>query len=226
MPKFTPNGPLIHSRLILCEGPHDAAFFRQLITERALPDFHVRCDSAHPGKDGFGFALTGIGSLTGFQRIKHIIIATDSDNNPNDSFGHVIDKIKDSEYLDPATGRARKYQVMPKAPHVQAGNSPSLSVLLIPWLDRSGALETLCLEAAARNNETALACVYTHAVCTGADAWGAETAKAKMRLRALICSTYEQGPDIGLGNIWRDEPNLVPINDDAFDQIADFLSAI
>jgi hypothetical protein len=226
VPRHAQNGPLTYPRLLLCEGPHDAAFFRELITERALPDFHVRCDMAHPGKGGFGFALTGIGSLTGFQNVQHVIIAADSDNNPNDTFDAVVNKIKDSEYRDPATGRGRKYQAMPAAPHVPAGNLPSLTVLLVPWLDRVGALETLCLEAAARNKAGALACVQAHAKCTGAHTWTGEAAKAKMLLRSLICSTYEDGPDIGLGNVWRDQPDLVPINDNAFDQIADFLSAI
>jgi hypothetical protein len=214
------------NRLIIGEGPHDAAFFRELIKIRGLPTANVICVSDHTkvrGRDGFKEILKVIRNVPGFHRISDIIIATDSDNDADASFRYVCDLIANVPDPEPPES-PHKYPV-PTSPHLKAFGTPSITILMTPWHNRNGALETLCFDAAGRSKASAVACVDSFEKCSGTLMW-AEQKRAKLRLRCLLASTYEKGPDIGFGMVWQTDPSLIPLNDTAFDQIESFLRSL
>src|SRR5260370_24551497 len=73
-------------RFILCEGDDDKFFLQALIEERCLQRFQVRhtgeCSPKGGGRSGFLHALNGIEALTGFERVKGILLVTDNDQIP------------------------------------------------------------------------------------------------------------------------------------------------
>jgi hypothetical protein len=205
---------IYEDRLILCEGAHDRAFLEALHQDRELPGAQITCPSNHnlpPGKDGFGGFLTAIQGWTSFPRLKELVIVADSDDNPAKAFQDVVAEI----------GKAAAYP-LPTVPHTKIPGPPSVAVIMIPWHNKPGALETLCFEAAARAFPAQAACVDQLASCTGADQWPTQKL-AKMRLRALVATTFRKRPDVSLGYIWTQAPNLVPISDVVFDGVADVL---
>jgi hypothetical protein len=216
----------VHDRLIIGEGPQDSAFFRALIADRNLPAAHVHSTeelSGMPGKSGFGEALARIRNLTGFQNLKHIVLTTDSDKNARDSFREVADLVRNVRAPGPHEP-PHSYPV-PIAQHKRADGEPSVTILMVPWKGKVGALETLCFEAAIRNRAAAAQCVDQFARCARTNTWSPQK-RAKMNLRSLVTSIHERNPDIGFGKIWEDAPDLIPISDHAFSQIAKFLKNV
>ncbi|MBL8660467.1 MAG: hypothetical protein JNM75_12010 [Rhodospirillales bacterium] len=200
-------------RLVLCEGPQDRAFLGALHQDRKLPPAQITCPSNHKlpgGKDGFRLFLLAIRAWTSFPRLKELVIVADSDADPTAAFQSV------AEHLRAAGG----YPV-PVTPHDKAAGSPSVVVLMVPWHDLQGALETICFDAAAGAHPAEAGCVNKFASCTGADNWPPQKF-AKMRIHALVAATHRQNPGVGLGNVWAQAPSLIPISAPAFDRIADF----
>lgn len=215
-----PYGPFHLPRLVLCEGRRDEAFFHALTEARGLPEFHVTSPSEEHGggKSGFLRALKGMAIATGFERITDIVLAADNDEDPDTSFREVIDYLK----AEPNLGSPARAIAIPTQPNVRADGEISTTALMLPWIGIPGSLDSLCLEASSRAHPTQSRCVDIYAGCVGANSWPASK-QAKMKLRSLFAGTHRRNPDIGFGNVWRDRPNLVPLEDPCFDQLADFL---
>lgn len=214
------------ARLILCEGPHDKSFFRALIDHYQLPPAHVVCSAdltRKQGRSGFGDALFALRPITGFDLLEDIIIATDSDDDAAASFQFAANLIANVPQTQPPE-EPHTYPV-PTSPHLKAAGSPSVTILLLPWLDRTGSLETLCFEAASKVFPANKACVDAFSGCTGSAGWLPQK-RDKMLLRSIIAGSHEKKPDIALSMIWSSEPNLIPISDQAFWQVRDFLKSL
>jgi len=95
--------------------------------------------------------------------------------------------------------------------------------MMIPTAGAAGALETLCLEAAARANPATMACVEQFAECSNISNW-TRSKQDKMKLRALIAALHKTNPDLSLASLWDKNPDLIPLNDAAFTPIADVLA--
>jgi hypothetical protein len=80
--------PFSEERFILCEGDDDKFFLEALIEERHLPRFQVRHTAESSGvrgsggTSGFLNSLNGIDALTGFDKLKGILLVTDNDKIP------------------------------------------------------------------------------------------------------------------------------------------------
>jgi hypothetical protein len=96
---------------------------------------------------------------------------------------------------------------------------------MVPWLDEVGCLETLLFLVATRGQSAAIQCVQAFAQCCKADDWPPQKA-AKMRLRSFIAGYFEERPDLALGRAWIEARHLIPIHDEAFARIAEFLRNI
>jgi hypothetical protein len=163
-------GPIafIYERLIIGEGPHDAAFFRELVSDpgRAIPQFHVHCAedlSDMPGKSRFSESLARIRNLSGFSNLTSIVLAVDSDTNARSSFDEVATMVRNVRAPEP-----HEPPVMYPVPTVQnrkVAGSPSITIMMIPGKGKVGALETLCFEAASRNIPASATCVAQFARC-------------------------------------------------------------
>src|ERR1700743_3421254 len=126
--------PFSLPRLILCEGPDDAAFLSRLITVRDLP----RCPIRHSGKSRhspggntkFDDALRTARLNDAFDKIKRILIVSDNDDDPNTSFRSVRRQIESAGF-GPAP--AQELTASDGRPHV--------TILMLPMGGNEGNLE-------------------------------------------------------------------------------------
>jgi hypothetical protein len=202
------------SNLILCEGTHDRGFFEELISKRKLGNFHVICpDNSNAGIDGFGRTLKGIQVNTGFDLLRNLIVVGDSDDDPEASKARLMTQLGQGGF-DVADGLS-----LPGHPDL------SVHAWMIPGEGVRGSLESLCFQAATRHNPLVAKCVDEFLVCAGTRDWPIQKLD-KARLRAFVAASYKRNPDVGLGMIWANDPDLVPVTDSIFDEIANQISSI
>lgn len=213
---------LTGTRLILCEGTSDEAFLRALIKARNLPEFCIRNGSDLPGDNPGGITmigrlLAGIIIWEGFAAITDILIVVDSDSDPLTNFNEVCSQIRSvTDYSYP----------VPNTLLDRANGSPRVKVITIPWIDESGNLETLCLSVAVKTSQPLAACVEAFAQCAKVDTWTLARKRDAMRLRSFLAAAHSSNPFIGLGQVWRDTPELIPVTDSQFNRIADVLEEL
>jgi hypothetical protein len=210
-------------KLILCEGPADEAFLRALISARQLGDPSIRNTSDGTGdRSGsisrFGTLLTAIPAFHGFAQVTDILIIADADEDPPANFAQIQRQIESAE--NPSAKPPR--YASPTALRETAGHAPSITVLLLPWDNQKGNLESLCLDAAMSADHAIAQCVEEFATCTGTN-WPEVTLSGKMKLRSLLAARHRPNPFIGMGNIWSNAPDLVPLSHSSFNQLSDFL---
>jgi hypothetical protein len=123
--------------LIVCEGQSDEAFFRHLIQKRNLPQFKVvyPMHQQDGGWRGFAPRLRALKTEPGFDELRGILVAADNDDNPTSSFRNVCDQLRAAGYPVPE----RPLQA------IRAPEYPALAVMMLPWADQGGKLESLCL---------------------------------------------------------------------------------
>jgi hypothetical protein len=78
-------------------------------------------------------------------------------------------------------------------------NNPSLTVLMIPWDHKKGAIETLCLPALEDLFADKIQCLDEFCRCTGVRTNWSVTRQSEMRVECLLSCTQENEPKIGLG---------------------------
>lgn len=204
------------SGFILCEGQGDQAFFRHLIRERPLPEFQIdfpKKEGAPAGKDAFGQYLTALRAGRGFEKLSGILVVSDNDDDPEGSFAQVRQQIRS----------AGKYAV-PNKPleTAKADGVPAIVVLMLPWPEMPGNLETLCLPSAYDKWPEIRACLDAYCRCAGTDNWGPRR-QSQMRMRCLLSATCASDPNTGLPYAWSRSETLIPLNHSCFDQVANFL---
>lgn len=205
------------SRLLLCEGPEDVAFFQRLIETRSLPRFRIRDTggkaSKRAGNTRFGHALTALKLEKG---VKDILIVSDNDEAPDQSFSKVCRQIQSAYDADK----------VPDRPLQKISSGPSIMVLMLPWEGRLGNLETLCEEAARISDVQVAGHVDHFAAMIGADNWAKQTRKSKMWLRSMLAACCAHDPFVFLSNVFRVKKNrhLIPLNHHCFDRVSAVLS--
>ncbi len=207
--------------IILYEGVEDKSFLKEMLEFLSLAgrfDFHPNCG----GKDAFERILTGLvaessDSLNG-QR-KAVIIVGDNDGDPKGAFKNVQDQIQTAGFTVPQKPREI----------VTTPNLPPLCVLMIPWDNVSGCLESLCLQAANKNYSDQLKCADALVKCNRAESW--DIAKqSKLRMRSFLAAVCKSDPNTGLLWAWSTSNgrpgDIFPPNSAAFKQIADWFSEL
>ena len=202
--------------LILCEGQGDAAFFEHLIRERRLPDFEIKYPKEREpgGKDAFGKRLDALRIQPGFERLSAVIVVSDNDDNSDSSFQNIQRQLDWAGYGVPT---------MPLE-IARAADFPAVVVLMLPWVNEPGVLETLCLQAACDWWPTLKLCLDAYCECAGTNAWK-PSKQFKMRLRCLLSAACESDPNTSLVYAWSGEGRgeLIPLAHPCFDRIAQFL---
>jgi hypothetical protein len=201
-------------RLLLCEGPEDRFFFHRLIQQRSIPSFHIW--DAH-GNRQFAGALRAyqISRPRTFRNFNRILIVGDNDETPDANFDSICQQIE-AVFGAGSAPTARRNRT--------AGN-PSIAVLMIPWDDRNGHLERLCVESAHWSNRTVGDETDHFLARLLADRWS-ESRKGKAWLRSNLAARCDSDPFIPLGRVFTDvrHHGLVP-DHKSFDAIADYLTA-
>jgi hypothetical protein len=200
-------------RLLLCEGPEDQAFFGRLIANRNLPGFHIW---------NAGGNRNFLGALRAFEierprtlrQCSRILVVGDNDESPVGNFNSV------REQLDKYFGAGRS----PQTKRSRTTGNPSLAILMIPWDDRHGHLESLCVEAAHWADRTIGSETDHFMARLLADRWS-ESRRGKAWLRSNLAARCQSDPFIPLGRSFNDalHHRLIPTEHASFKQIADFL---
>ncbi len=206
--------------LILCEGEGDKRFFDKLIEFRNIPkEFQVRfpdrAGDPTGGRSKFGkwLDIQRLGSEDFRKNVKSILIVSDNDRVPADSFEEVRAALKEAKgFPVPNTEKVV----------AKAKDFPSIVVLMLPD-GRPGNLETLCLEAALHKWPTIRTPLDAFVVATPPNSWHAGK-QSKMRLQAVIAATCEDRPETGFVGHWREHNRYhVPLDHAVFDGLEQFL---
>jgi hypothetical protein len=210
--------------IILAEGPADEQFVRELIKARNLP----RCDiqKANPpeayGQPGFAKRLEGLKLAVGLSARKAVVIIADNDDDPSASFAFVRSQISAvGDYGIPTKPREAAASTNP--------NLPPLVVLMIPWDNESGCLDTICFAAADNMRPKIGKCVRKFVKCVKPKRWPVSPL-SKLKMRCLLSAVCKQDPNTPLQHAWstsRGRPgDIIPLNDTRFDHIADFFATL
>ena len=205
-------------RLLLCEGPDDAYFFRALIAARCLPAFRVRHngtkDDPKGGNTKFATGLAAHFELPGGQqRFDKILIVSDSDDEPWESFGNVRSQIE------------QFFGFAPDVPGESVSGPPLVMILMIPGGGEPGNLETLCLDAA-KGADAAIASHVDHfAAIVRTDNWDSVRRRKEMWLRSNLAARCRTDPFVTLQNVFTKPRNhhLIPLDHPSFQEVSDVL---
>ena len=134
---------------VVCEGRADAAFFNRLFDARGLGNFEAECARTAndvgrcAGKSGITdtlLALKGVADLYP-RRLQGIVIAVDSDDDPDKAFQSVRQAIRMAKAQLPVPSKLLQPEVDPQ------GTDPSIVVMCVPWVDAPGHLDSLLFES-------------------------------------------------------------------------------
>jgi hypothetical protein len=106
-----------------------------------------------------------------------------------------------------------------------------MTVVLMPSANSKGALETLLCAAIKSIPKYDKAMKCAEAACACADIHGKKSKWTKSKadkamLRIFMAVAHRENPSLGLGRLWSQAPDLIPIDNSAFDEIDKFLRAI
>jgi len=212
--------------VLLCEGQHDSQFFEWLLrSDTSLPTFTISSVSymlggvSQGGNSRFTEVLDELVGIPGFEHVQKVLIVSDNDLVPQDSFDSIVAQINaTAEIIGPP---ARRYTA-PAEPKKKAGNNPSLCVYMLPDTGVVGNFDAMCWSAAEAKRPDIAKCVDAFAACTKADLWPI-TKASKMKLRSLLSSSNKDNPYISPAYVWSQGTDYVPLDHPIFSDIIAFL---
>jgi Protein of unknown function (DUF3226) len=206
--------------ILLAEGAGDEAFFRNLIKIRKLKSVDIRSPKpgAASGTTTFAERLIGLKAETGFEKCPVVLIVADNDEAPERSFRSIVDQIRRIGWEPPT--KPRDISASPTLPHI--------AVLMLPWDDIPGCLETLCYTSASAQRETIAKCVERFTKCVKSSKWPIQQ-QSKLKMRCLIAGACDKDPNTGLQYAWsggKRPDDLIPLTHECFDQVAELLESL
>ncbi len=206
-------------RVIFAAGNEDAAFIRELLNARRIFDWDVRSnlDYGTGGDSGFRRALEGAETLSGFERVQRVAMLLDADDDRAAAFRSAAAQIPDQVVPED------KAWLRPVGPFVWATGMPSLAIFLLPGSDQLGCLETLLWHVLLRTNAPLAACVDAALECAGANLWS-RSKRDKARIRCAISLKLVRNPSLALAKVFRNAPEIFPMDAPEFDPVARFFS--
>jgi hypothetical protein len=204
-------------RLLICEGVEDHVFFHKLIEARTLQRFHIQSAG---GNTLFANAISQfeIEHTRVFNALIDVLVVADNDDAPKERFDNACAEIE----------KAFGTKAVPKAPQVASKSKPRCTVLMVPWTDVKGNLESMCVDAAKEADKTIGGHVQTFLAMVKAEAWPSPSRYGKAWLRSNLAVRCEVDPFVPLGKVFREKRHeaLIPVTDKSFNQIATFLSKV
>jgi hypothetical protein len=163
--------------------------------------------------------------LTGFSKIKHVVIVADDDRLADNRFAQVVNQVREiaatssPRFAIPAQERVRATL------NIANTSTVDVTVAMIPWTGTPGVLETLLLPAARAASAVVAQGLDAFVQHCGVNAWALEASRNKMKLRCLLAAAHEDNPGIGVGKVWSDAEHLIPIDHPSLKQMVDFISS-
>lgn len=184
--------------MIIGEGTADSEFLKALIAERSLTGLQVA--RAAQDKTHFGRRLEAIKLVEGFGQVETIVLVRDSNGDADAAFRETVAQIRKdtTDYASPAA---------PLKPSAKGAKAPRIVVLLIPWSDREGALESLLLEAIEpHHEEIAKRMADTLAVSPTRDCNVSK--RAKSRMSCIVAAVCIEDPSCAVSWLWKEEKGM------------------
>jgi hypothetical protein len=206
------------TRLILVEGPDDCSFVRALIDARRIERNGARIadpSSEHDrtgGNTKFGRKLAALKLERAPIRPDRVLIITDSDTDPQDSFDKARRQVERAH-----GGRAPTQVREPSA------GPPSITIVTIPF-DEPGTLETLCARAARNYSKQITDSVDFFDNNIRAERWQNEIRRSKFWLRSMLAASCGD-PGVPLGQVFSEArfAGRIPLADPVFNPLADLI---
>lgn len=213
-----------HSKLILGEGIEDASFARAFIAARGLREAEV--DSVQDlggvgGNSAFEKTIAACEPIPGFNNVLDVVILADNDANPAESFENVRRQIENARNGDSMSRRWGDATAVA----VKAAGDPSASIWMWPAPGEMGCLETLIWPIIEDTHPRESACVDAAFACATSDGWP-HSKLHKAKVRCFISLIWRRNPALTLNLLWRDAPDLIPLNHSSLDDFERFLNAV
>jgi hypothetical protein len=201
---------LEHSRAIICEGVADQAFFMRLIHDRGLPGFDI-LDAK--GRTRYSEILKGLRVGSHPIKLKAVLIVADNDDVPTQSFAKIQKQIRIATGY-PVPGRPMEI--------AKTAGQPLVLIMMLPWTDTPGCLETLLNMIWQREQESMKVCVDEFLTCTKVTEWKIQK-RDKAAIQCFIAGSNREDPNKSLRYFLELPNNPLPMNAPELDKIADTL---
>lgn len=194
--------------VIAGEGAGDQALLSYLCAANGIAGYQIENFGGIGNLESW---LSGLPGLSGYSRLRLIIVVADNDDHPDERFTEVRKAIKKAKLPTPQNAfELRKEQ-----------NKPAMLVVMLPFTPPAtpnrGCLETLLLESASANLQQYMPCVDQFCTCVNSEAWAQRSHVDKLRLRILLSGASEDDPNLGLQYALNPDNNLIPLDHQSFD---------
>ena len=203
MPR-TPQA-LSKPKLLIGEGKEEVDFFTAFLTHLNITDVQVE---QYGGKQELPSYLKTLVVRPDYQNVVSLGITRDADNSAQSAFQSVCSSLN------------RASLPVPSQPGEIVGDTPQVSVMILPDGQNKGMLEDLCL--AAVEIDPVLQCVDEYLNCVYRTVGREPNNMAKARVHAWLSSQIE--PDKRLGEAAK--ADYLPWDSPGFDRLKQFLQAL
>lgn len=209
---------------LICEGASDEAFFKRLIASRNITGFEVRCARCNGqkrcgGNSCISDTLTAMFAAADLTpgAIKGILIAVDSDDDPEAEFLAVKRQIRSAKPMHPMPDRLLEIKPT-KDPN------PAIAIMTIPWADQRGNLDTLLFQSAANTHAEIMSPLEDFRNSTEHLRIDWSLGKlSKMNLRCTIAVSHKSDPSMSLALLLLSDECPFDFGDAIFNNIASYL---
>ncbi len=192
-------------KLLIGEGKEEVDFFTAFLAHLYITNVQVE---QYGGKQGLPRYLSTLVVRPGYLDVVSLGITRDADNSAQGAFQSVCNSLH------------RVSLSVPNQPGEIVGDSPQVSVMILPHGQEKGMLEDLCL--AAVKTDPVLQCVDEYFDCVYRTVGREPNNMAKARVHAWLSSQIE--PDKRLGEAAK--AGYWPWDSPGFDSLKQFLQAL
>lgn len=192
-------------KLLIGEGKEEVDFFTAFLTHLNITDIQVE---QYGGKQGLSRYLRTLVVRPGYLNVVSLGITRDADNSAQSAFQSVCNSLN------------RASLPVPSRPREIVGDTPQVSIMILPDGQNSGMLEDLCL--AAVETDPVLQCVDEYFDCVYRTSGRKPNNMAKARVHAWLASQLD--PDKRLGEAAK--AGYLPWDSPGFDSLKQFLQAL
>lgn len=194
-------------KLLLVEGRDEENLFEAFLRHLGISGIRIL---SYRGKNNLQNRLEVYVDTPGFGQVQSIGIVRDADDSAQSALQSVQSSLRNVNLPSPQTFLT------------PAGDSPRVSVFIMPDNASGGALERLCLSALA--DDPAMPCVedFLRCVNDNVPAGPKDQDQDKAKIHAFLAS--REDPALRLGE--SAQRNYIPFNHPAFTDLARFLSSL
>jgi len=213
------------AHIVISEGPSDQNFLEELRAVRSLGHLEiVPRDSTEGGNTTYVTRLKALKVRRGISKHPGIILMADNDNDPKELFKNIRSQIG----LVPGFG-------VPNEPRTAVAGDPALppiTILMIPWDNVAGNLETLCYKAASEQRPKEAEAIEQFVKRLGFDNhpdWHIGNL-SKLRMQIMLTLACPGDPFTSFRYTWSKEKrrpaDIVPLENPCFNQICDWFQSL